>query len=211
MYHHQNQNQNDATRQGRAFGNTLDGNAPNKPNADVGKNGASTTFEKRQTRSMTKRNASKQLQPQPRSNANGNSNGADLAVQRPATTTLTTAMIAPTNPFIAPTSRPTAFSSISNLSSYQHTGNVDNIDARDKDDPLCATDYVQEMVSTTKAVAITLCHRFLFSILTQSCTSPFAVQPLSWQGGDHLCPAHLYGKSAQHQRADACHPRGLVD
>lgn len=210
MYHHQNQNP--AARQGRAFGNTLDGNASNKANADAGKTGTGTTFEKRQTRSMTKRNASKQLQPrpQPRPNANGNSkaNGAGLAVQRPTTTTT---MIASTNPFIAPTSRPTAFSSISNLSSYQHTGKVDNIDARDKDDPLCATDYVQEMVSTTKAVAITLCHRFLFSILTQSCTSPFAVQPLSWQGGDHLCPAHLYGKSAQHQRADACHPRGLVD
>lgn len=151
MYHHQNQNP--AARQGRAFGNTLDGNASNKANADAGKTGTGTTFEKRQTRSMTKRNASKQLQSQPRPHANGNSkangdskaNGAGLAVQRPTTTTT---MIASTNPFIAPTSRPTAFSSISNLSSYQHTGNVDNIDARDKDDPLCATDYVQEMVST---------------------------------------------------------------
>ena len=136
MYHHQNQNP--AARQGRAFGNTLDGNASNKANADAGKTGTSSTFEKRQTRSMTKRNASKQLQPrpQPRPNANGNrnANGAGLAVQRPTTTTTT--MIASTNPFIAPTSRPTAFSSISNLSSYQHTGNVDNIDARDKDDQL---------------------------------------------------------------------------
>ena len=170
--------QNDATRQGRAFGNTLDGNAPNKPNADVGKNGTGTTFEKRQTRSMTKRNASKQLQPQPRSNANGNnnsSNGAGLAVQRPATTTLTTAMVAPTNPFIAPTSRPTAFSSISNLSSYQHTGNVDSIDARDKDDPLCATDYVQEMVSTSDSsgpvLHLSLALVFVFHS-HQSCTPP---------------------------------------
>lgn len=30
-------------------------------------------------------------------------------------------------------------------SSYQHTGQVDNIDDRDADDPLCATDYVQDM------------------------------------------------------------------
>ena len=150
MYHHQNQNH--ATRQGRAFGTSLDGNASNKNlNADAGnKNGKENPFgaiEKRQTRSMTKRNASKQLQPQPRPNGNGNSNGTGVAVQRPTTTT----MIASTNPFIAPTSRPTtAYSSISNLNSYQHTGNVDNIDARDKDDPLCATDYVQEMVSTTQ-------------------------------------------------------------
>ena len=154
MYHHQNQNH--ATRQGRAFGTSLDGNASNNNlNADAGnKNGKENPFgaiEKRQTRSMTKRNASKQLQPQPRpnanGNANGNSNGAGVAVQRPTTTT----MIASTNPFIAPTSRSTtAYSSISNLNSYQHTGNVDNIDARDKDDPLSATDYVQGMVSTAQ-------------------------------------------------------------
>jgi G2/mitotic-specific cyclin-B, other len=30
-------------------------------------------------------------------------------------------------------------------SSYQMTGNSDNIDERDRDDPLCATAYVQEM------------------------------------------------------------------
>lgn len=30
-------------------------------------------------------------------------------------------------------------------SSYQMTGNADNIDERDRDDPLCATAYVQEM------------------------------------------------------------------
>ncbi len=29
--------------------------------------------------------------------------------------------------------------------SYQHTGQVDNIDERDADDPLCATEYVQDM------------------------------------------------------------------
>ena len=165
MYHHQNQNSD--ARQGRAFGNTLDGNTSNKPNPDAGKNGTGTTFEKRQTRSMTKRNASKQrqLQPQPRPNANGNSNGAGVAVQRPFTTS-STAMIASTNPFIAPTSRPTAFSSISNLGSYQHTGNVDDIDARDKDDPLCATDYVQAMVSTCNANSSGLRSFLSFSNLT---------------------------------------------
>lgn len=34
---------------------------------------------------------------------------------------------------------------VSNASSYQHSGQVDNIDERDSDDPLCATDYVQDM------------------------------------------------------------------
>jgi len=29
--------------------------------------------------------------------------------------------------------------------SYQHSGQVDNIDERDRDDPLCVTDYVQDM------------------------------------------------------------------
>lgn len=32
-----------------------------------------------------------------------------------------------------------------NSFSYQHSGQVDNIDERDADDPLCATDYVQDM------------------------------------------------------------------
>lgn len=45
------------------------------------------------------------------------------------------------------TSRSSSFT-VSNASSYQHTGQVDNIDERDREDPLCATDYVQEMVST---------------------------------------------------------------
>mmetsp|Transcript_22525 Transcript_22525/g.66714 ORF Transcript_22525/g.66714 Transcript_22525/m.66714 type:complete len:384 (-) Transcript_22525:236-1387(-) len=34
---------------------------------------------------------------------------------------------------------------VSNATSYQHSGQVDNIDERDSDDPLCATDYVQDM------------------------------------------------------------------
>jgi Cyclin, N-terminal domain len=34
---------------------------------------------------------------------------------------------------------------IADPTSYQVTGNTDNIDERDRDDPLCATAYVQEM------------------------------------------------------------------
>jgi hypothetical protein len=43
-------------------------------------------------------------------------------------------------------------------SSYQHVGQVDNIDERDADDPLCATEYVNDMyehfrsIETTKSV-----------------------------------------------------------
>jgi len=35
----------------------------------------------------------------------------------------------------------------SNSSSYQYAGQVDNIDERDTDDPLCATEYVHDMYS----------------------------------------------------------------
>mmetsp|Transcript_36163 Transcript_36163/g.73825 ORF Transcript_36163/g.73825 Transcript_36163/m.73825 type:complete len:390 (-) Transcript_36163:365-1534(-) len=69
----------------------------------------------------------------------------------------------PANPAAAPLSRPgqavlprqpsgtslnrhvRSSSGASNPSSYQHSGQVDNIDERDSDDPLCATDYVQDM------------------------------------------------------------------
>lgn len=34
---------------------------------------------------------------------------------------------------------------VSNVSSYQHTGQVDDIDERDAEDPLCATAFVQDM------------------------------------------------------------------
>lgn len=34
---------------------------------------------------------------------------------------------------------------VTNSNSYQHTGQVDNIDERDAEDPLCATEYVQDM------------------------------------------------------------------
>ena len=47
-------------------------------------------------------------------------------------------------------SRPTTSSSVVEFSSVggdQRTDRVDNIDDYDKEDPLCATDYVQEMVS----------------------------------------------------------------
>lgn len=35
----------------------------------------------------------------------------------------------------------------SNLHSYQYSGQIDNIDERDTDDPLCATEYVHDMYS----------------------------------------------------------------
>ena len=47
-------------------------------------------------------------------------------------------------------SRPITSSSVvkfSFVSGYQRTDQVDNIDDLDREDPLCATDYVQEMVS----------------------------------------------------------------
>ena len=148
MYHHN-----------RSFGTALDGNRADaalngKAAFDGGKakkGDPSGGLQKRQTRSMTKRNAGNGNK-QPRTNAgngNGAGNGAGGAVQRPSTaaTTFTSSFTASTL-LAAPTSRPTAFSSVSNFSSsYQHTGHVDNIDVRDKEDPLCATDYVQEMVS----------------------------------------------------------------
>ncbi|GMI42763.1 hypothetical protein TrCOL_g3812 [Triparma columacea] len=37
-------------------------------------------------------------------------------------------------------------------SSYQHSGQVDNIDARDANDPLCATEYVREMYQHFRSV-----------------------------------------------------------
>lgn len=50
----------------------------------------------------------------------------------------------------APASRP-VFQRPSNINanptSYQYAGQIDNIDERDNDDPLCATDYVQNMYS----------------------------------------------------------------
>ena len=73
--------------------------------------------------------------------------GVPHIAARSVATTSTSSFTASTL-LAAPTSRPNAFSSVSNFSSsYQHTGQVDNIDVRDKEDPLCATDYVQEMVS----------------------------------------------------------------
>ena len=146
MYHH---NSN------RTFGTAIDGNRNADGNLNSKRN-ASTKGDPgaaakkgnpgngRQTRSMTKRNAGNQAK-QPRTNA-GNAGGG--AVQRPSTAAAFTSSFTASTLLAAPTSRPTAFSSVSNFSSsYQHTGHVDNIDDRDKEDPLCATDYVQEMVS----------------------------------------------------------------
>lgn len=56
-------------------------------------------------------------------------------------------------PVVAPTnegtfqfsSQPTFSRSSSSENGYQYTGPADDIDLRDKDDPLCATEYVQDM------------------------------------------------------------------
>lgn len=44
-----------------------------------------------------------------------------------------------------PVVRSNSFQTASSSSSYQHSGQVDDIDERDSDDPLCATEYVVEM------------------------------------------------------------------
>lgn len=135
-------------KHGRSFGTSLDGNLNSKRNASTkaaldGKAKKGDPGPGRQTRSMTKRNAG--TNKQPRTNAG---NGAGGAIQRPSTAAAFTSSFTASTLLAAPTSRPTTFSSVSNFSSsYQHTGHVDNIDDRDKEDPLCATDYVQEMVS----------------------------------------------------------------
>jgi cyclin B len=46
--------------------------------------------------------------------------------------------------FLFPSKRP-PFTTTTNTSSYQYTGQVDNIDERDAGDPLCATEYVEDM------------------------------------------------------------------
>jgi Cyclin, N-terminal domain len=53
------------------------------------------------------------------------------------------------NPTVAPRPVASMFQRPVNMavnpSSYQYSGQVDNIDERDMDDPLCATEYVQDM------------------------------------------------------------------
>lgn len=53
--------------------------------------------------------------------------------------------------------------------SYQMTGNTDNIDERDRDDPLCATAYVQEMYEHFRVKEVTT-----------------SVRPLYMQKQDHI-------------------------
>lgn len=109
-----------ATR--RKFGTSIDVNSTRNADA-AGKGGKAGAggVEKRTTRSTTR---SGQMRD-------------DADVQRPAIQQQRANSTA---------SRSSSFT-VSNPSSYQHTGQVDNIDDRDREDPLCATDYVQEMVS----------------------------------------------------------------
>lgn len=112
-----------ATR--RKFGTSIDVNSTR--NADAagkgGKAGAAGGVEKRTTRSMAS------------SSTRSTQMRDDADVQRPAIQQQRAS---------GHHSRSSSFT-VSNPSSYQHTGQVDNIDDRDREDPLCATDYVQEM------------------------------------------------------------------
>ena len=63
-------------------------------------------------------------------------------------------------------SRPTTSSTVvkfSFVSGYQRTDQVDNIDDLDREDPLCATDYVQEMVSILHVALLVTCILVSFS------------------------------------------------
>jgi hypothetical protein len=119
-----------ATR--RKFGTSIDVNSTR--NADAagkgGKAGAGGGVEKRTTRSMASSTRSGQMRD-------------DADAQRPAIQQQRANSTA---------SRSSSFT-VANPSSYQHTGQVDNIDDRDREDPLCATDYVQEMVSKYNTIA----------------------------------------------------------
>ena len=55
--------------------------------------------------------------------------------------------------------------------SYIYSGHCDNIDERDQDDPLCATEYVEDMYEYFRS-----------------------------SEGDDLSPTKLHGKSAPHQQ-----------
>ena len=66
----------------------------------------------------------------------GPSSSASGAAVKPTTKPTTTTSRVPTRPTEAKTT---------SSNSYQHSGQVDNIDLRDAGDPLCATEYVGEM------------------------------------------------------------------
>jgi len=51
---------------------------------------------------------------------------------------------------------------VSSSSSYQHSGQVDDIDERDANDPLCATEYVQDMYRHFRSKEITSSVRPIF-------------------------------------------------
>mmetsp|Transcript_9146 Transcript_9146/g.11441 ORF Transcript_9146/g.11441 Transcript_9146/m.11441 type:complete len:349 (+) Transcript_9146:2-1048(+) len=51
---------------------------------------------------------------------------------------------------------------VANSSSYQHSGQVDDIDERDANDPLCATEYVQDMYKHFRSKEVTTSVRPIF-------------------------------------------------
>ena len=130
-----------ATR--RKFGTSIDVNSTR--NADAagkgGKAGTAGGVEKRTTRSMAS------------SSTRSTQMRDDADVQRPAIQQQRAS---------GHHSRSSSFT-VSNPSSYQHTGQVDNIDDLDREDPLCATDYVQEMVSILHVALLVTCILVSFS------------------------------------------------
>mmetsp|Transcript_6694 Transcript_6694/g.14635 ORF Transcript_6694/g.14635 Transcript_6694/m.14635 type:complete len:372 (-) Transcript_6694:523-1638(-) len=116
-----------ATR--RKFGTSIDVNSARNDDGAAAKGGkAGAPVEKRTTRSMVA--GGEAFARAPTSRSNGNQMRDDVS-SRPQGSSRTSV-------------RSSTFT-VPNASSYQHTGQVDNIDDRDREDPLCATDYVQEM------------------------------------------------------------------
>mmetsp|Transcript_1995 Transcript_1995/g.3974 ORF Transcript_1995/g.3974 Transcript_1995/m.3974 type:complete len:135 (-) Transcript_1995:3387-3791(-) len=123
-----------ATR--RKFGTSIDVNSARNDDGAAAKGGkAGAPVEKRTTRSMVA--GGEAFARAPTSRSNGNQMRDDVS-SRPQGSSRTSV-------------RSSTFT-VPNASSYQHTGQVDNIDDRDREDPLCATDYVQEMVSESDCV-----------------------------------------------------------
>jgi hypothetical protein len=206
----------------RKFGTSIDVNSTRNGEA-AGKGGKAGVggVEKRTTRSMASSSSSSTRSGQMRD---------DSDAPRPAIQQQRASSTASGHH-----SRSSSFN-VSNPSSYQHTGQVDNIDDRDREDPLCATDYVQEMVSITiqwhQAVAYVrptgissthtcisfnrqqkltrpMCHSLSFPPPNRQITST-AVHPLPRKGRLHFCPTDVHGEPDPHQRADARHPRRLA-
>lgn len=120
-----------ATR--RKFGTSIDVNSTRNNDA-AGKGGkGGAPVEKRTTRSMAASSSDTEAFANPVASSRNQMRDdvVDVSSRRTGDVSARSSSFAVANP---------------TSSSYQHTGQVDNIDDRDRDDPLCATDYVQDMV-----------------------------------------------------------------